>query len=142
LAKEDKFSLCGCYKTLGRICHLKGETEKAIDYFEKALEIASSRNWQGRLSWINYNLAELFFDQGKHDEAHAAIERSKSHATNDKYNLGRSTELQAQFWYRQCRFEEAKATVLHAADVYGTIGASRNVEKCKILLRKIEAKMK
>jgi tetratricopeptide (TPR) repeat protein len=39
--------------------------EKAIDYFEAALRIASSFNWFNQLFWIHRSLAVLFFHGGQ-----------------------------------------------------------------------------
>jgi hypothetical protein len=52
--------------------------------------------------------------------------------------LGRAMELQAQFWYKEGKFEEARSEALRAVDVYEKIGAAKDVEDCKIILRKIE----
>lgn len=35
-------------------------------------------------------------------------------------------------------FEEARSTVSHAADVYERLGATKDIEDCRVLLRKIE----
>ena len=106
--EQSQFPICECYRVLGQICHSKGETEKAIKHFETAIGIASTFNWHDHLFWNNYSLAELFFSEDRFDDAHARIERAKSHAVNDSYNLGRAMELQAGFWYEECKFEEAE----------------------------------
>ena len=51
-------------------------------------------------------------------------------------------EKQARFWYRQCRFEEAKSEALRAAGVYERFGAARDLESCRSLLEAIEEGMK
>ena len=140
--KGDKFSVCACYGVLGKVYRSKGETEKAIKHFEISLKIASSFNWRNLLFWNDYCLAELFFDQNRFDDAHSHVERAKSHAINDSYLLGRAMELQAWFWYRECKFEEARSEALCASDVYEGIGATKGVEDCKAILRNIEEKMK
>ena len=106
--EQSQFPICECYRVLGQICHSKGETEKAIKHFETAIGIASTFNWHDHLFWNNYSLAELFFSEDRFDDARARIERAKSHAVNDSYNLGRAMELQAGFWYEECKFEEAE----------------------------------
>ena len=142
LVEGDQYPVCECHRTLGKIYRSKGETEKAIDHFETALGIASSFDWSDRLFWIQYDLAELFFDRGRFDDAHQGLERAKSHAINDSYRLGRAMELQASFWYRQGRLEEATSGVLRATDVYERIRAAKDIEDCRGLLRKIEEGMK
>ena len=138
LGKGEQFEICQCYRLLGKIWCSKGKTEKAIDHLELALEIASSLNWHLQLLWIYYDLAELSFDEGRFDDAHIHIELAKSHAVHDPYRLGRVVEQQAWFWYRQGKFEEAKSTASHAADVYGRFGATKDVEDCRDLLQMIE----
>jgi len=100
--------------------------------------IALSFNWDSHLFWIHYGLAELLFDGGRFDDAHQGLERAKSHTINNPYQLGHAMRLQAQFWWRQSRFEEARSEVLRAADVYEKLGAAREVGDCRALLRKIE----
>ena len=137
----DQYTLCDCYCLLGQICRSKGETEKALNHFEKALGIASSSNWDDALFWIHYYLVELFLDEDRFDDAQAAIGRAKSHGINNPYRLGRAMQLQARVWYRQCRFEEAKSEALRAVDVYEKLGAARDLEFCRRLLQNIEEKI-
>ena len=134
----DQYEACGCYHILGRICHLRGEIGNAINHFEAALGIASSFKWHNPLCLNHRSLAQLFFDENRFDDAHAHIERAKSHATNDPYHLGHAMELQAGFWYQRGMLEEAKSEALRAIDVYEKIGAAEDVKDCRALLRKIE----
>jgi tetratricopeptide (TPR) repeat protein len=136
--KGEQDAVCDCYRLLGYIYHSGGETEKAIDRFKTALGIASSFNWHFQLLWIHHFLANLFFNQGRFDDAHAQIEHAKSHAVGDAYSLGLVVGQQAWFWYGQGKFEEARSAALHAADVYERLGAVEKVEDCRTLLQKIE----
>ena len=140
--KSDQLVVCQCYRVLGDIYRSKGETGKAINHYEAALGIASSSNWHSQLFWNHYTLANLFFSENRFYNAHAHIERAKSHAINDPYQLGRVMELQAQFWYQEGRFEDARSEALRAVDVYEGIGAMKGVECCKAILRNIEEKTK
>ena len=140
--ERGQFPACSCYRLLGDVCRSKGEVDKAIGRYETAIGIATSFNWHEHLFWNHYSLAELFFGENMFDDAHTHVERAKSHAANDPYHLGRAMELQARFWYEECRFEEAKSEALGAADVYEGIGATKGVEDCKSILRDIEEKMK
>ena len=141
LAGGDRFPVCLCHRILGKIYRSRGMTERAIDHFEKALGIASL-NWHDQLFWIHHDLAVLFFDKGRFGDAHAGIERAKSHTVNDPRLLGRAMVLQARFWYRQRRFEEAKSEALDAVKVLERLGAAKNLEDCRALLQDIEKKMK
>ena len=136
--KGEEYQVCECHRILGKICHSKDETEKAIDHFKTALRIASSFNWNGSLFWTHYSLAELFFDKDMFDDAHSHIEHAKPHAVNETYNLGRAVELQARFWYGQQRFREARSTASHAADIYERLGATEDMDDCRDLLQEIE----
>ena len=140
--KGEHFPVCECYHLLGLICHSKGERENAIRHFETALRIASPFNWHDHLFWNHYSLSELFFSGGRFDDAHAHIERAKSHAINDPYLLGHAMYLRAQFWGDQCRLEEAKSDAVSAAEVFEKLGAAKNVECCREIIRDIEERMK
>jgi len=138
--KREQFVVCNCHRILGKVCYSKGETEKAIDHFETALRIASPPNWHGQLARNNYELADLFFKEGRIDDAHTSVERAKSHAIDDPYYQARAMRLHARFWYRQGKFEEAKSEALRAADFFERLGAAKDLEECRALLRDIEEK--
>ena len=135
---DNQYSVCECYRLLGKISRYKGEGDKALDYFKTALGIATASNWHDPLFWIRFNMADLYFHTNKFEDAHAHIEQAKSHAINDLYQLGRATEKQATFWYKECKFEEARCEALCAAEIYKKIGATKDVEDCQAILQKIE----
>ena len=136
--KGEQFPVCECYRTLGNICRSKGETEKATGHFETALGIASRFKYRFQLVWIHYSLAELSFEGKKFEDAHAHVERAKSHAINDPYRLGRAIELGAVFWCKQRRFGEAKSEASRAISVYERIGAAKDAERCRGIIRVVE----
>jgi len=138
---REQFTVCKCHRVLGKIYHSKGETEKAIRHFETALGIASTFNWHHQLTRNNYELADLFFKEGRFHEAHTSIERAKSQAAiDDPYFLACAMRLQAGFWYGQGKFEEAKSEALRAADIFEKFGVVKDLEECRALLRDIEEK--
>ena len=139
--KGGQFSACECYRILGDISRSRGETEKAISQYETALGIASTFNWHTRLFWINYSLALLFLGERRFADAHAHVERVKSHV-NSQYELGRAMILQTEILYYEHRFEEAKSEALCAADVFEKLGATRSLEICRELLQVIEREMR
>ena len=49
-------------------------------------------------------------------------------------------ELWARILYEEYKFEEARSAALHAADAYEKIGAVKDVEDCRKILRDIEAR--
>ena len=136
--KGEEYRLCDSHLLLGGIYQSKRDAKKAIYHNEVALGIASASSWHDSLFWINHNLAALFCDDGRFDEAHAHIELAKSHTANSAYTLGRAMELWATVWYKQRRVEEAKAGALRAADVYEKLGNAQDVERCRKLLERIE----
>lgn len=139
--KGQQFLVCESYRILGDTYQSKGEIEKAIHHNMVALDIASSFNWHDLLFWIHYNLAELFRDEGSFDDAHAHLERAKSHTVDRAYYLGRATELQASVWHKQHKLEEAKSEASHAADIYEKLGAAKDVDDCRNLIQRIEKEL-
>ena len=141
LDEGDQFGVCDSHRLLGDIYLAEGDTEKAINHFETALRIASPFNWHNQQFWIHYSLAWLFSNEHQFDAAYAHVEHAKLHATNDPYNLGRAMELRAEILYQECKFEEAKSEVLRAADAFERLGATKNLEDCRKILRDIEAEV-
>ena len=137
----EQVQACQCHRLLGNIYRSKGETGEAIKHLETALGIATPFNWHGELFWIHYCLVESFFGENRFDDAHAHIEHAKSHAVDNTYNLGRAMEKQAEFWYEQGRFEDAKSEALCAVDAYEKVGNTEGSEICGKLLQQIEAEM-
>ena len=135
----NQFTVCICYRILGEISHSKGDTEKALDYFETVLRIAAGTNWHSPLFWTHCGMANLFFKRDEFENAHTHIQQAKSHAINNPYWLGRAAEQQATFWYKQHKFEEARSEALLAAKFYKKIGATEDVKDCQAILRQINA---
>ena len=137
LDKDEEFRVCKGYHLMGKIYCSKGEVERAINQFETALGIASP-NWDPVHFWILYDLAKLFSDHGRIDDAHTHIEHAKSYTINDPFCLGCAVLLQARFWYKEGRPGKAKSEALYAAGIFKKLGAATEVEQCKKLLQSIE----
>jgi len=137
----DQSLACQCHRVLGLIYSYKGETEKAIDHFETGLGIASSFDWHSEQFWNHFSLAALLFDQGRFNDSDAHVEHAKLHAANNMYHMGRVMALQAEFWYEQGRFREARSEALCAVDAYEKVGATQNLGFCRNLIHDIEKKM-
>jgi tetratricopeptide (TPR) repeat protein len=138
---QDIYS-CRLHRVLGKILRVKGEKTKAIHHFETAIGIASPFNWHDELFWNNYDLAELFCDEGEFDNATTRTEQAKLHAVNDAFKLGRTMEMQAEIWYLQIRLEEAQVEALQALEIYGELGAAGDAGSCRELLQMIEQALK
>jgi tetratricopeptide (TPR) repeat protein len=137
LDQDEQFRVCQGYRTLGDICHSKGEIEKAINHFKIALGIASSYSWYDQQIWILYSLAWLFLKEGRFNDTQTHIDLAKLHTVNDTYLLGVVMHLQANLWYSQYRFEEAKSEALCAVGIFEKLGAMVDVETCRKLLQQI-----
>ena len=126
---------------LGNIYRSKGETEEAIHHYGVALGIAPP-DWHDSLFCVHFDLAVLFCDEGRFDEAHAHIEQAKSHAVNGTYNLGCAMVQHATIWYKQHRLEEARSELVRAIDVCEKLpGVVGYVEDCKRFLRNIQQEL-
>ena len=136
-SKGEQLSVCECHRALGNIYHSRGKTKEAITHFKTALRIASAFNWPFQLIWIHYTLAKVSFEKGRFDDAHTHIEYAKSYTSNDIYGSGRVMGLQALFWFKQHKFEEARSAALCAVDVYQGLGTTKHLDDCRSLLRKI-----
>jgi len=137
----EQFLVCLGYRVLGDIYHSKGNTEKAIHHYKVALDIASSLNLDDQLFWVHYDLARLFFKEGRLDNAHTHIENAKSHTIGGTFTLGRAMKLQADLWYKQRMFEKARSRASHAVDIFEKLGAAQDLERCRGLLRRIDEEL-
>jgi len=133
----EHFLVSQSHHILGEIYRSKGNTEKAIHHFEVALGIASSLNWHIPLFWIHFSLGQLFFEEGRLDDARVHVEHAKSHAVDNPYNLARASLLQARFLYRRHMFEEAKSEALRALEVSEKLGVTDDVECTRKLFGKM-----
>ena len=138
----QEFQVCQSHRVLGNIYRSKGKRDKAIHHYEVALVVASPFNWHHQLFWIHHSLALLYFNEDGFDGAHVHVKRAKSHAVDNSYNLGRATEVQAQIWYRQRRFQDATSEALRAKKIYEQLGAKNDVRSCRALLHNIAKAMK
>ena len=138
LEKGQEFFVCQCHRFLGNIYHSKGETQKAVHHYDTALGTASVFNWHNQLFNIHHALALLFRDEDEFVRAHVHIEQAKLHAVEDTFRLGWATETQAWIWYRQRRLEDTASEALRASEIYEKLGATKDAEECRKLLRKIE----
>ena len=136
--KGNRYQLCDSHRALGLIYKSKGETEKAISHFETTLNIATPFDWHDVLFLTHYDLAGLFFLEGRYQDAQAHIERAKPYAVNNAYDLARAAYRQATIWYRQHRPEDARSEALRASDVFEKLGAAKDVELCRMLLQRIQ----
>ena len=136
--KDQEYLVCRSLRVLGCVHRSRSNSGEAIVRFKTALDIASRFSWNGQLFWVHYELAELFRDEDKFEDAHVHIEQAKSHAIYYPYRLGRAAELQARVYHRQRRLEAATSGTLHALEIFEKLGALRDLERCRTLLGLIE----
>ena len=139
--KDEKFRACRSHRLLGNIYRCNNKTEQATHHLQTALGIASSSEWPREQFWNHYYLGQLFSTQGRFDDAQIHIERAKPHVINSPYHMGRAMQLQAECWYQQRKFEEAKSETLRAVEVFEKVGALKNEKDCRGLLENIERGM-
>ena len=138
---DDGFSVCRSNRNLGKIYCSKGEREKAMHHYNKALEIAARFQLQAEIFWTHHELALLFLDEHNFDDACAHVKRAKSHATENRYHLGLAMEVQAKILYQQSRLEDTKLEALGALEIFKKLGVAKEAERCRDLLRKTEKEL-
>ena len=138
LGQGQEFWVCISHRVLGGIYYSKGEREKSIHHHEVALRIASSSNWHNQQFRIHLSLAVLRYDKNEFDNAHSHIEQAKLHAVDNAYCVGVAMEMQARIWYHQHRLDGATTGALCALENFEKLGATKELGRCKTLLREIE----
>ena len=139
--KGEQVHFCESHRALGHIYRSQGDVGKAVHHLEVALGVASSFDWDDEPFLVHHDLARLYRDEGRFDEAQVHPGRAGSHASNHIYSLGRAMEVQAELWYKQDRVKEAKSAALRAADAYEKLGAAKDLKRCRVLLQWIEEEM-
>jgi len=134
----DQFQAANCHMLLGDISHSKGESKTAIDHFQTALGIGFRINSSDLQFWGHYALARMFVNVDRFSDACTLVEKSKSHAANNAYSLGRAMDLHAHILYGLGRSGEAKSEALRAAETFEKLGATWDLERCRVLLQFIE----
>ena len=72
-------------------------------------------------------------------DAQAHIEHSKSFAANSMYLLACTSHQQAELWYKQDMFGEARSKVLAVLDVFEKLG-SDDAKDVRQILKQIDAR--
>jgi len=137
----EQYWVCKSHRVLGKIYYLQSQTEKAIHHFELALGIASPFGWDDQLFRIHFTLACLFFEDRRFNDTQNHLDRAKTHAVDSTYYLGFAMGVQADLWYELGRLGEAKSEALRAVEVFEKLGAARDLEECRKILRRIERGM-
>ena len=134
--------VCIHHHILAHICQSRGEKEMAINHLNTAFRIAVSLNLWDEQAKILVCLVKLLHEAERFDDAQVHLEYLKSQAGSDPFNLGYAMVTQAHVWFHAGRFEEAKAEVLRATDVFEKIGVSvGSVAPCKTFLQYTEGEM-
>ena len=138
--KGEELWVCKAHRVLGEVYQSKGKMKKAIRHLEKALEIASSLNMVKQLLWVNFTLVEVFTAERKFGDAQTHIERAKSLAANNTYDLAYVMYQQARVWNGQHKIEEARSEALRALNVFEELRDALSAETVRDLLQQIEAR--
>ena len=140
--KPKQRHVCIHHHILAHICQSRGEKEMAINHLNTAFRIAVSLNLWDEQAKILVCLVKLLHEAERFDDAQVHLEYLKSQAGSDPFNLGYAMVTQAHVWFHAGRFEEAKAEVLRATDVFEKIGVSvGSVAPCKTFLQYTEGEM-
>jgi tetratricopeptide (TPR) repeat protein len=131
----SEFLLCLSHRVLGEIHRFKGKKEKAGHHLKTALELASRFEWQDELFWTHYSLAFLFIDEDELNDAQTHVDKAKLHSAEIRYKLGRAMDAQALIWCLQHRSEDAKSEAMGAVEIFEALGATKEVEYSRSLLR-------
>ena len=134
---DQEFLVCTSHRVLGLVYRSKGEKEKAFRHFKTALAIASPFEWRDQLFWIHYNLAWLFRDEGEVNDARDHIGRAETHAIGNLYLVGRAAGMRGEILHQQGRFEDAESETLRALGIFEKLGATREAEDCREILRNL-----
>ena len=140
LEKGGRSQVLECHRILGKICQYKGETGKAVLHFEIALGIASTLSDTEFLFGVHSDLGDMFFKQGRINDAQTHVDHMKSFAANNTYLLARASLLQARLWYTQDMVGEARSEALAVLDVFEKLGSANNAKHARRLLQKIDAR--
>ena len=135
---DGQHTACRIHRFLGEISLSKGDARKAKDHFDIALGIATLFNWHSELVLIHCFLAVLDLAEQRFEDAHAQIESAKAHAINDVRDMAGLIELEAEIWYGEGRFEEARAEALRAVELFERLGDTVELEVTRELLFDID----
>ena len=129
---------CNSCQILGSVYREKHEAEKAIHYYSKGLRIASTFSWPEQSFLIHYELARLFYDEDKFDEAYAHLKQAKGYAADVPYLLDHTKEMDEQKWHRQLMSRDALPEASRLLEVYGKVRAANRMGVASDLLQHIE----
>lgn len=98
---------------LGKIAHIKGESEKAIDFFTKAHQLASQQSLFKKRCEAKIEIGEIIYDKGDYDSALTYFRDAEKIA--DQYNLA-SVKSYSIFYIG--KYNETKGNFERAKDCY------------------------
>ena len=136
----QELQLCRSHLVLGRIYYSKEKKEKGVQHYKTALGIASRFKWNDELIRIHLSLAKLFLVEDEVHNTYTHIQEAKSCAVVNAYSLGRTFHVRVLI----CRMHmfDATSEAPYLLDIYEKLGASRDTDRCRVLLRRTEGKAK
>ena len=121
------------YFLLGNTAYLQKEFDKAIAYFQKALQICEDMGDFYGVAELYYNLGKVAQEQRQRDEAIAYFRKAfqiSENVTADSYQLGEVKD-------KQQKLEEAIAHYEKAIQIFETLGDSWEIAKYCLLVGNI-----
>jgi tetratricopeptide (TPR) repeat protein len=107
-------------KYMGEILVREGEYEKAIESFEKAMEIQPENSTE-----IMGKIAEAYTQMGDYNRALKTIEMAMKMA--DKKNMGKILRIKGSVLYRKGEYDDAMKVLEEALDILGENGEDQEV---------------
>jgi len=95
-AASDTLTQIGSLNGLGNVARITSENDLASDYFQRALALAESENTKPYLQWRSKllgNIAGIFFDMGKLQDAKAYTNRAFVNAQKIADSISMATNL-------------------------------------------------
>ena len=138
---DEQFLVCQSHFILGDIYRSKGDREKAIQHLEISLGIASPHDWHHEMCMGHGTLSAIFCDMRRFDDADSHLERAKFHTTNNAFDSANFLVQQSYVRYHQGRLGDAVSGCSHAADAFEKLGAAREADDCRTIIRDISAEM-
>ena len=139
LAGNNLFHLHLCHHWLGCIYRSKCHEEKAVEHLEISLRIASSHNWHHNALSSQRQLAMVFCEMGRFDDANSHLEGAWPHAAHNALQSAHLMALQAYIWGWQGRLEEMVYEYARASDAFEALGATQQAEECRRVIVTIGA---
>ncbi len=135
-ASENDFQKISTLLQLSRLAYTEGDTEKAQEYANKAINFAQERGLDSLIAFGLKNLGYTFFLSGKYAEAEKNYQRALDFAKRTKSRLREAEILQnlGTLYIQQLRTNEGLDYAQRALTFFEQGGFRSNIHTCLTLL--------